>query len=109
MASTTDLHAFASALADGSPVVDVREPDEYADAHVPGARLIPMGQLPDRAGEIDPATRTYLICKSGGRSLRAAEYLTGRGFDVVSVDGGTDGWVAQGHPYATGPEPGVAH
>ena len=108
MASTTDLTSFAAALAEGSPVIDVREPDEYTVAHIPGARLIPLGQLPDRAEELEPGTRTYLVCKSGGRSLRAAEYLTGRGFDVVSVDGGTDGWVEQGRPYVTGPEPGTA-
>ncbi|MGH9076458.1 MAG: rhodanese-like domain-containing protein [Acidimicrobiales bacterium] len=101
-----DLDTFASALAAGAPVVDVRQPDEYDAAHVPGARLIPLGELMARQAEIPPADRLYVICASGGRSLQAAAALSEAGYRAVSVAGGTNGWVERGGVVATGPEPG---
>ena len=87
-------------------MVDVREPNEYEAAHLPGALLIPLGTLPSRAAEIDPDTRTYVICKVGIRSLHAVEALEAAGFDVVNVEGGMDAWIAAGRPYDQGPPQG---
>ena len=97
-----DIHQFAAAYADGAPVVDVREPGEYVGGHVPGARLVPMGQLASRVGELDASRPVYVICASGNRSRAMADLLVRLGYDARSVDGGTSAWQASGRPLVTG-------
>ena len=91
-------------LADVS-LVDVREPDEYTTAHVPGAKLIPLATVPVRMNELDVTQTHYLICKVGGRSAQAGQFLEQQGFDVVNVVGGTDAWVESGEAFNTGEQP----
>ncbi len=80
---------FRSVVADGAQFVDVREPDEVAAGSLPGATNIPLGELEARIGELDPARRVVVLCRSGGRSTSAAEFLTANGFtDVVNLEGG---------------------
>jgi rhodanese-related sulfurtransferase len=86
----------------GTVLIDVREPAEYAEAHVPGAVLIPMGQLPSRLDEVPKDRTLYLICRSGNRSAAMGPLLDAHGFDSVNVVGGTAAWVQAGHPYDTG-------
>ena len=75
--------------------VDVREPDEVVAGTLPGARNIPLGELADRVTELDPSRRVVLLCRSGGRSGKAAELLAGLGFvDVVNLTGGMMAWEA---------------
>lgn len=100
-----DVTELASRRAEGAPLIDVREPDEYTEAHVPGARLIPLGTVPDRIGEV-PRGTVYTICKVGGRSRRATEFLRAQGIDAVNVAGGTSAWIEAGQPVATGDSPG---
>jgi sulfur-carrier protein adenylyltransferase/sulfurtransferase len=77
----------------GIQVLDVREPDEYQIASVPGARLMPLSSLAQRVSELDPAKSYYLHCHRGGRSLRAVELLRQHGFtQVKSVRGGIEAW-----------------
>lgn len=96
-----DLERFAG-LQPEAFVLDVREPDEYAAGHVPGATLVPAGSLAGAAGGL-PADRTiYVICASGNRSLRAAQALVMSGLDAVSVAGGTSAWIRSGRPVRTG-------
>jgi rhodanese-related sulfurtransferase len=83
-------------------LVDVREPSEYAEAHVPGATLIPMGQLPSRLAEVPQDRTVYVICRSGNRSGAMGPLLDAQGYDSVNVVGGTLAWVRAGHPYDTG-------
>jgi hydroxyacylglutathione hydrolase len=74
-------------------LVDVREPDEWTEGHAPRAILIPLGELMSRRGELDPARPVVTICRSGRRSLTAAEILLGTGFrDVRSLNGGMIAW-----------------
>lgn len=87
----------------GAVVVDVREPDEYVRGHVPGAVLIPLGQLPHRVNEVPRSGPVYVICASGKRSRTAASVLEAAGIDAISVEGGTDGWISAGREYVTGP------
>lgn len=101
-----DIDTFADHHAAGVTVIDVREPDEYTDAHVAGARLIPLGEIADRADEVPSGETVYMICARGGRSLQAAEHLQGLGRDVVNVAGGTMGWVDAGRPTVSGDDPG---
>lgn len=86
----------------GTALIDVREPVEYAEAHVPGAVLIPMGQLPSRLDEVPRDRTVYVICRSGNRSGAMGPLLDAHGFDSVNVVGGTAAWVQAGHPYDTG-------
>ena len=96
------LDSFAAAQADGAAVIDVREPVEYVGGHVPGAILMPMGQLPSRTGELDRSRPVYVICASGNRSGAMTDYLRNAGFDARSVAGGTSGWISAGRPVVTG-------
>ncbi|MEU8619614.1 rhodanese-like domain-containing protein [Streptomyces sp. NPDC048623] len=97
-----DLNVFATELAAGAFVIDVREPDEYVAGHVPGARPAPLSALGAALAEL-PADRTvYVICASGNRSLWAADQLAARGVDAVSVAGGTKGWARAGRPLVCG-------
>jgi rhodanese-related sulfurtransferase len=82
--------------ADASPLclVDVREPWEVAIASIPGATYIPLSELPQRLGELDPAADTVIMCKAGARSLRAALFLQSHGFGkVANLTGGIDAWI----------------
>jgi sulfur-carrier protein adenylyltransferase/sulfurtransferase len=77
----------------GITVIDVREPDEYAMAHIEGAKLMPLSTLADRVGELDAKGSYYLHCHKGGRSLRALKFLRERGFKhLKSVKGGIAAW-----------------
>ena len=87
----------------GVVVVDVRQPDEFERARVPGARLIPLADVPERIEEIPDDQRIYVICGSGPRSARAVEYLNQQGYDTVNVAGGTKAWLDAGHPVEHGP------
>lgn len=82
-------------------IIDVREPFEWEignlGAH--GARLIPLGQLPERADEIDPADEVVLQCRSGARSAHALEYLRAEGYERLwNLDGGILAWADQVDP-----------
>ena len=100
-----DIATFAERHASGVTVIDVREPDEYVEGHVPGAIPIPLGEVPDRVAEVPEGETVYMVCKVGGRSMRAAEVLAAEGRDVVNVAGGTMAWIEAGHPTVTGDTP----
>jgi len=95
------LETFA-ARRDGGLTVDVRERAEYAEAHVPGAILMPMSELVSRLGELDPGLAIYVICASGNRSKAMTDLLRSAGFDAASVAGGTHGWIASGRAVEVG-------
>ncbi|GGK56387.1 rhodanese-like domain-containing protein [Ornithinimicrobium pekingense] len=99
-----------SELPDDAVLVDVREPQEWAAGHAPGAVHIPMGDVPARLDEL-PVTDDPLpvVCRSGGRSERAVQWLVQQGFDVVNVAGGMRDWHRSGKPMTSdsGQEPTV--
>jgi len=98
-----DLDTFAAAHAAGAVLLDVRNPDEYEAGHVPGAKLIPLGELATRQDELPDGDPVYVICASGGRSLTATKAMVQAGYRAVSVAGGTRGWIEQGRPVVSGP------
>jgi rhodanese-related sulfurtransferase len=83
-------------------LVDVRQPEEYADAHVPGAVLVPLAEVPDHLDAFEGDGPAYVICKSGARSMRACEFLAEQGIEAVNVAGGTTAWLLSGREHATG-------
>lgn len=87
------------------PLFDVRQPEEYVEAHVPGARLVPLADVPDRLDELIGHGPVLVICKSGGRSQRAVEYLRANGLDAINVVGGTSAWIESGRAVAIGDQP----
>lgn len=74
-------------------IVDVRETDEYARGHIPGAVNFPLSDLGSDFTKLDKNTDYYLVCQSGGRSAMAAEFLSDQGFNVTNVMGGTGSWM----------------
>ncbi len=99
----------ASTHADGGAlIVDVREPDEFAQVRVAGSVLLPLSEFVARCNEL-PADRPLLmLCKSGARSASATEYLLRQGYPrVANVSGGIVAWYQAGLPVSTGiPGPG---
>lgn len=80
-------------------LLDVRDSDEVATVRLEGSVWIPMREIPQRMGELDPAIPVAVMCHHGGRSERVAEFLASRGFaDVVNVAGGIDAYAAQIEP-----------
>lgn len=100
-----DVDQLAGAVRGGAAIVDVREPGEYVAGHVPGAVLIPMGQLPGRVTELDRNAPVYVVCASGNRSATMTQFLRSEGFDAYSVAGGTSGWARSGRPVVGGYAP----
>jgi len=74
-------------------LVDVRQPEEYRAGHIPGARLVPLGELEARHSELEKDKKIVTYCRSGHRSMGAAILLCGMGFkDVYTMDGGMLNW-----------------
>ena len=81
----------------GAYLLDVREPDEWAAGHAPGAVHVPMGELPGRAGELPRDRLIVAICRSGARSRTIGEVLAADGFDVANAIGGMRAWQGNGY------------
>ena len=80
-------------------LIDVREPHEWEIAHIERARLIPLGQLPERLAELDGHAEIVTHCHHGARSMKALEILRGAGFGKVrSLAGGIDAWAERIEP-----------
>lgn len=84
---------------DDMQLVDVREEWEWQIARIPGARLIPLGMIEDEASTLDPKREVVLYCKSGVRSVHAAEALADAGFSkITNVVGGISRWSQEVDP-----------
>lgn len=79
-------------------ILDVREPWEHEICAIPGARLVPMDQLPVRVGEIDSKREVIVHCHHGQRSAAVVEWLRRRGIPAVNLRGGIDGWAVEVDP-----------
>ena len=81
-------------LASAEPplLVDVRQPDEFAQGHIPGARLIPLGELAGQLGELPKDRAIVAVCRSGARSANATLAMRQAGLDAVNMVGGMLAW-----------------
>lgn len=78
-------------------LLDVREPDEWAAGHAPGAHHLPMMEVPARIAEIPVDGDVVVVCRSGGRSAQVVAYLQANGWNnAVNLDGGMQSWAATG-------------
>lgn len=91
---TTDEMAEMMDNHDGNTVfIDVREPDEFAAGHIPGIINLPLSQLSEKTADFPKDAEIVMICRSGNRSMQAAEKLKGYGFTkLVNVQGGMNAW-----------------
>jgi rhodanese-related sulfurtransferase len=89
-------------LPEGMTVLDVREPIEWDQAHVPGSLHIPMAELPARVGELPADGQLLVVCAVGARSARAAGWLVRQGHDAVNLDGGLVEWQSAGRELVRG-------
>jgi rhodanese-related sulfurtransferase len=88
-----DAQAFRALDPATVQILDVREPWEYGLAHIPGAVLIPLGELAERAKELDPARPVAAYCHHGMRSLQALQFLQSLGFiDLAHLSGGIEAY-----------------
>lgn len=84
-------------------VLDVREGWELEIARLPGARHIPMNEIPARLGELDREAEVIVVCKAGGRSMQVAQFLERQGFrDAVNLTGGILAWGRDVDPTVSG-------
>ena len=85
----------AAAVPADAVLLDVREDDEWDAGHAEGALHIPLAEVPQRLGEL-PEGELHVVCRGGGRSLRAATWLQANGYDAVNVEGGMGAWADAG-------------
>jgi rhodanese-related sulfurtransferase len=95
----------AAALRDeGAFILDVRQPDEWVESHIPGATLIPLGELASRVDEVPQGQEVVIVCRSGNRSAEGRDILLAAGFEqVTSMAGGVNQWKATGFETVSGP------
>jgi rhodanese-related sulfurtransferase len=97
-----DVQEAAELRDQGVFILDVREPDEWTEVHIPGATLIPLGELEDRLNEVPKDERVVVVCRSGNRSKPATDILRKNGYQASSMAGGMKDWVIQGLPTVEG-------
>ena len=109
MSSYTEISVteFSEQFTEEIFLIDVREIDEYLSGHVPGAILIPLNEVPNRVEEFRNPNGgpTFVICKVGGRSASACDFLANQSLSVINIAGGTMGWIMQGNDVVEGSQP----
>ncbi len=97
-----DVHQAAEYRDAGYFMLDVREPDEWAAGHIPGATLIPLGELGERFTELPTDQPIVVYCRSGNRSAVARDFLLEMFPSTTSMAGGFNDWVAAGYEVEAG-------
>jgi rhodanese-related sulfurtransferase len=88
----------------GAFILDVRQPEEWNEFHIPGSTLIPLGELASRVDELPRDQEIVVVCRSGNRSAQGRDILLEAGFmQVTSMAGGVTQWNAAGYPTVSGP------
>jgi len=91
-------------ISNGPLVLDVRELSEYTESHIPGSRLIPLGELSTHLQELPHDRLIIVVCRFGARSAQGRDTLLAAGFPkVTSISSGMQTWIAAGYPVESGP------
>ena len=93
--------AHAASNHGSAVLLDVREPDEWQAGHAPQADHIPLGQLEHRLAELPRDRQIITVCRSGRRSVLAAQQLAARGYQAINLTGGMTAWAYAGLPVVT--------
>ncbi len=93
-----DVTAVPAEIPADVTLLDVREDDEWQAGHIDGAVHIPLPQVPQRLAELETERRVLVVCKVGGRSAQATQFLCTHGRDAVNLAGGMIAWEAAGRP-----------
>jgi len=83
-------------------VIDVRQPNEYQNGHISGAKLIPLGELKQRMNKLPRNKNIVCVCASGNRSRTATRILVEAGFDATNMKGGMHSWRRSRFPVKKG-------
>jgi rhodanese-related sulfurtransferase len=104
MLTLREFHDTHLKLGKNEVILDVRNPDEYKDAHINGALNFPVTEVGQHADELKKYDRVYIHCKRGGRAKTAYETLKNSGLDnlVCIHDAGMDAWIESGFPVERG-------
>ena len=94
-----ELHDSHLKLGEKDIILDVRNPDEFAEAHIKGAKNIPLPEVVSHAQELKKFSHIYIHCKRGGRAKTAFEALKNAGLDnlICIHDAGMDAWIDAGY------------
>ncbi len=88
----------------GAFILDVRQPEEWNEIHIPDSTLIPLDELPNRLKEVPRDQKIVVVCRSGNRSKSGRNILLQNGFEqVTSMQGGVNQWRDKGYPTVSGP------
>ena len=88
----------------GAFILDVRQPEEWIETHIPDSTLIPLDQVAARIDELPTNQEIVVVCRSGNRSAQARDILLHAGLvQVTSMAGGLNQWQAAGYPTISGP------
>ncbi len=103
MPDTVSVAQAAALRSQGAFILDVRQPEEWNQFHIPGATLIPLGDLSSRLTEVPKDQNVVVYCRTGVRSAQGRDILRQAGYtQVTSLEGGITAWQAQGEPVAAG-------
>lgn len=104
MMSLKEFHETHLKLGANDVILDVRNPDEFQEAHIKGALNIPLPEVGQRASELKNYDHVYIHCKRGGRAQTAFQLLAGSGLtNLICVnDAGMDLWISEGFPIERG-------
>lgn len=93
-----DIHEAKKRIDAGDLLLDVREQDEYDEAHIPGSTLIPLSEFANRYDELPQDRDVVVYCRSGSRSAQAVNFLNDKGYDATNVEGGILAWKRADYP-----------
>ncbi len=101
-----EIKELKTVLGAGGKLIDVREADEYAAGHIPSAVSVPLSTITLNFERFRSAADVYIVCRSGGRSMQACEFLVDQGIvNVVNIAGGTMAWQAGDNEVNIGEQP----
>lgn len=92
MSSNVTMQEFTAMKSNEMAIIDVREADEYAAGHIPGAQNYPLSLIEKGDIILNQDETYYVVCKAGLRSKKAAAILTHNGYTTIDVEGGTEAW-----------------